>query len=485
MRRADINHLVLELEYNRRFTIIEIMSMRYLSFLRPGILAIVVLLASCGSSDNEVTAYYVRAVHALVDGPLIQMNVSELPLHSAVDYLKATRMAIPVSKGGSTDIATIEIKAFTPAGESIIIETIPDYEFSGNVEYTVITAGTLANPTTFITSNPRRVKPVTGGYLEFIHASLDLGPLDIFLTDPGVDLIGITAYTTLSFGESSGSLGITPGEYQIRVTNSGTTDVVFDSGTANLSGDAERQMILVDNASNSSASLTMIRTLGQDSAVTGDATYGGRVRGLNINAVEGPLDILAGPAQTPIALALDYGSLDDFVVLEGGDLNFLVTPAADVSTSLLEFEGSVEAGKEYTFVTGSSPDGMIGVLGSDDRRSVSTESRIRAIHGIYTSEILNVYLSEELPVTMPPAYSAGIIRNLAYGATSNLYAGEPGEYYLSITTRPELGPTGEANLVEPILVQLNGGDNLTILIAQASATEQAPYTITLVDETLN
>jgi len=413
------------------------------------------------------------------------MNVSELPLHSSVDYLKATRMAIPVSKGGATDIATIELKAYTPAGEAIIIDTIPDYEFSGNVEYTVVAAGTLANPTTFITSNPRRVKPVTGGYLEFIHGSLDLGQLDVFLTEPGVDLIGITAYTTLSFSESSGSLEITPGEYQVRITNSGTTDVVFDSGTINLTGDAERQMILVDNASNSSASLSMIRTFGLDSVVTGDVAYGGRVRGLNIDTLEGPLDILAGPAQAPVALALDYGSLGDFVVLDGGDLDFLVTPTGDISTPLLEIMGTVEAGKEYTFVTGSSADGMIGVLGADDRRGVVTEGRLRAIHAINTGEIVNVYLSQELPTTMPPSYGEGIVRNLVYGNTSNLFAGEPGEYYLSITIRPELAGAGEVNLVEPILVQLNGGDNLTILIAQASATEQAPYQVILIDETLD
>jgi len=459
--------------------------MRYLSSLRLGILAVVVLLASCGSSENEVTAYYVRAVHALADAPRIQMNVSELPLHSAVDYLKATRMGIPVSKGGTTDIATVELKAFTPAGETIIIDTIPDYVFSGNVEYTVVTAGTLANPTSFITSNPRRTKPVIGGYLEFIHASVGLGTLDIFVTDPGVDLLGLTAYTTLAFGEASGSLEITPGTYQVRATNSGTTDVLFDSGALDMSGDAERQMVLVDNAGNSSAVLQMIRTFGLDSVVSGDVTYGGRVRALNIDVAEGPLDILAGPAQAPVALALDYGSLGDFVIREGGEVDFLVTPTGDISTPLLEMAATVEAGNDYTFVTGTSPDGMIGVLGTDDRRSVVTEARLRAIHAINTGEILNIYLSSEIPATMPPSYGDGIVRNLAYGSTSNLYAGDPGEYYLSITTRPELAGGGEVNLVEPILVQLNGGDNLSILISQASATEQAPYQVILIDETLN
>jgi len=394
-------------------------------------------------------------------------------------------MGIPVSKGGATDIATIEFKAFTAAGEPIIIDTILDYEFSGNAEYTVVTAGTLANPVTFITSNPRRTKPVTGGYLEFIHASIALGPLDIFVTDPGVDLVGITAFSTLEFTEASGSLEITPGNYQVRVTTSGTTDVVFDSGTINLTGDAERQMTLVDNESNWGGPLKLIRTFGLESLVQGDVTYGGRIRGLNIDVLEGPLDILAGPAQTPVALALDYVSAADFVVLDSGELDFLVTPAGDPSTALLEMVGLVEAGSEYTFLTGTSPDGMIGVLGPDDRRGVATEARLRAIHAINTDEIINVYLSLELPTTMPPAYGDGIVRNIGYGTVSNLFAGEPGEYYLSITTRPELAGGGEANLVEPIVVQLNGADNLTILIAQASAAEQTPYQIILIDETLN
>lgn len=459
--------------------------MRHLSILRLGILSLLVLLTSCGSSENEVTAYYVRAVHALVDAPRIQMDVNLLPLHSSVEYLQASRMGVPVSKGGATDVATVELKTFTPAGETIVIDTFQDYEFSGNVEYTVVAAGTLANPATFITSNPRRTKPVTGNYLEFVHASVVQGSLDVFVTDPGVDLVGLTAYTTLAFGESSGSLELTPGSYQVRVTNSGTTDVIFDAGTLDMTADAERQMFLVDNAGNSSAALKMIRTFGQESALSGDVTYGGRVRGLNIDVIEGPLDILAGPAQAPVALALDYANLGDFVVLDGGDLDFLVTPTGDINTPLLEMIGTVEAGMEYTFVTGSSTDGMIGVLGPDDRRSVVTEARLRAIHAINTGEVLNVYLSDEIPATVPPSYSDGIIRNLGYGTVSNLFAGEPGEYYLSITTRPELSGAGETNLVEPILVQLNGGDNLTVLIAQASATEQAPYQVIVIDETLN
>ena len=459
--------------------------MQYLSTLRLGILSIVVLLASCGSSENEVTAYYVRLVHALVDGPRIQMDVNQQPLHTSVDYLSATRMGIPVSKGGTTDIATVELKAFTPAGETIFIGTIPDYEFSGNVEYTIVAAGTLSDPTIFVTSNARRTKPVTGGYLEFVHASVDQATLDIFVTDPGVDLLGLTPYSTLAFGEATGSLEITPGNYQVRVTNSGTTDVVFDAGTLDLTGDAERQVFLVDNTGNSNAALKLVRTDGQGSIVSGDVTYGGRVRGLNIDVLEGPLDILAGAGQTPVAFGLDYASLGDFVVLDQAEQNFLVTPAGDITIPLLEITDGVEAGMEYTFVAGSSSDGMIGVLGTDDRRSVVTEARLRAINGIYTEEILNVYLSEELPTTTPPQYSDAIIRNIGYGTVSNLFSGEPGEYYLTVTIRPELAGAGEVNLVEPILVQLNGGDNLTILIAQASATESSPYQVILVDETLN
>ncbi len=56
---------------------------------------------------------------------------------------------------------------------------------------------------------------------------------------------------------------------------------------------------------------------------------------------------------------------------------------------------------------------------------------------------------------------------------------------MRITTRPELAGGGETYLVEPFVVQLNGGDNFTILITQASATEQTPYQVILVDETLN
>jgi hypothetical protein len=448
--------------------------MRYLSFQRIGVLVLATLLASCGASDNEETAYYVRMVNVVKDAPRLTLDVNQLPTRDLVDYLVNTPFVVPISDGTSPNIVPVDVLGNTPDGTSFTFAGIQDYEFLGGYEYTVVTAGTLADPLLFLTSTPRRKKPVTGGYLEVLHVAMNQGPLDIYLTEPGLDLTGVTPFATLSLAGTSGSLQFTLGTYQLRVTAAGSSTVIFDSGELNLVANAEWQWILVDSLDAGGPVLRMVSTAGGTSVIIDDPAMQASVRALSIDVTKGPVDVFAGVDDTTIALALDYADLSTYTDFPQGDLNFLVTLAGAPGSILLEATDPVEAAKKYTSVLGTAGDSLTRVLVPDDTRSVATSAKIRFVQGINIPGYTNVYMTTEIPAVPPTGYANAVVLNQVYGAVSLMGNKEPGEYYVSVVTRPNSESGGETLLLDPVLMQLNGGGVTTFLISQVSATDPTP-----------
>ena len=183
---------------------------------RVCLLAIVLALGSCGS-DNEPTAYYVRAVHGMKDAPILRMSLTGIPLVAALDYRQVSALLPPVTRDSQAPL--LEVFGQVPGDESISIleREIP---FRGNREYTLVLAGTVAEPSLVVAQVERRTKPVTGAYLQVTHAAVALGPLDVFVTGPEDELAGAVPFVTLSSGRFSDSLPIVQGDTRIRVTPS-------------------------------------------------------------------------------------------------------------------------------------------------------------------------------------------------------------------------------------------------------------------------
>ncbi len=104
--------------------------MRYMSFLRIGVLALASVLASCGGSDNEPSAYYVRLVHVVKDAPRLTLSVDQLPARNLVDYLSATPFVVPISDGSSPNIVPVDVYGNTPDGTRFRGRRYPEFRIS-------------------------------------------------------------------------------------------------------------------------------------------------------------------------------------------------------------------------------------------------------------------------------------------------------------------------------------------------------------------
>ena len=103
-------------------------------------------------------------------------------------------------------------------------------------EYTMLVSGTLANPEEMIAADTA-FNPLAGKVkIRVIHAARNAPPLDVYLTQPGEDLATASklvepfAFNVADTSVFPAFVERDPGDWQVRFTADGTTNVLLDTG---------------------------------------------------------------------------------------------------------------------------------------------------------------------------------------------------------------------------------------------------------------
>ena len=126
------------------------------------------------------------------------------------------------------------------------------------------------------------------------------------------------------------------------------------------------------------------------------------------------------------------------------------------------------------FYIGSIGDALVSTLAEEDRRGLAMTAKVRFVHAVNSTAFYNVFLTEDLPSTVPPAPEFGKDWSLQYGSVGRVSLVVPGQYYLVVTTRPTAALENETLLLEPIVIQLSDHDVTTYIIRQTSTTDITP-----------
>jgi Domain of unknown function (DUF4397) len=159
-----------------------------------------------------------EALALKVDGSVVLQSVSATEISGFAEVPAGDR-TIAVTVAGSS--------------QNLIARTV---NLIKDKEYTMLVSGTLANMEDMIASDtaftplPGKVK------IRVIHAARNAPPLDVYLTAPGEDLA--TAFKLVepfqfNVADTSVFPGFAerdPGDWQVRFTDDGTTNVVLDTG---------------------------------------------------------------------------------------------------------------------------------------------------------------------------------------------------------------------------------------------------------------
>lgn len=194
-------------------------SIRFLALAGVAVLG----LAACSDDDSTGPAAtaQVRVVHASPNAPNVDVLVDDATALTNVPF-RASSAFLDVSAGSRR----LRVRAAGTA-TTVIDATVP---FDAQRAYTVLATGLVAGIQPLVVVDTLTA-PATGQVkVRVIHGAPAAGGVDVYVTAPGASLAGSTpVLTNVPFRGVSGYLTVPAGQYQIRVTPTGTSTVAIDA----------------------------------------------------------------------------------------------------------------------------------------------------------------------------------------------------------------------------------------------------------------
>lgn len=162
--------------------------------LLPVTLCLLAGVAGCGSSSGsdsggdagDPDVVYLRGLNAVSNGPDLRLSVDGIALDD-VEYGAATALQRRSLGSGTTAVLNVQARALAPGGIGLPLADAA-VSVNGDTEVALIVTGEFPAAEGIAVPAPRRRKPVGGLYFQFAHAASAAGALDVYLTDPAVDL---------------------------------------------------------------------------------------------------------------------------------------------------------------------------------------------------------------------------------------------------------------------------------------------------------
>jgi hypothetical protein len=434
------------------------------------------------SSDPDV--WHFRGINAIDDAPGVQFYIDDTAVATA-DYGHATDYK-PAHTGERP--VRVAIRNASKLGSDPGYTDIGDeesYQFDGPTDYTLVSAGTVADPQQFLITDTSRAT-VEDNQVEYqiINAATAApSPLAVYITAPGASIDEPQLVDTLAPGEYSEKklldLEIASGDEEDDPRSSTVRFEVFSgatrilrSGTVTVSeasASSTRLLVVVaDNIAAAGSSPIKLMVFGGTAAASALSLINigdpGELRFANVSPDAGPADLIAGSsASDTLATNIDFGGASPYVSLEAGLYNTIATPAGNPGSFLFVNAATVSAGRSYTMYGQGSGGDLRGLLYDDERRSVPTEAHFRFLHAAPSegTHSVSVYLTkrgEELDFDATTAPTPNV-STLAYRTVSSQLTLDGGAYDAYFT------PVGSENiLLGPVPLDLTDGSVQTLVL---------------------
>ena len=327
-------------------------------------------LTACGGGSNSAGSASVRLVNATLT-------------HSSISMLASAAPAVPAT-ATDTVSAYVGVAAGSPAlqindatSNAAIGSLAPSLNGGGHYVLIAYETGGLLRSTII---NEDVAAPTAGiATVRVFDAATDAGGVDIFITDPSVDLSTVTT-PTFSFGTStalqtSNTLSITPGTYRIRVTGAGNTgDLRLDIPSVTLTDQEVGSIILTPTTG---GTLVNGSVLAQQGAYLAARNTNARVR-LAAAATNGAT-VAASAGATPIGSGISPFVSAYAVVPASSALNVTVNSASVGAPAT-----ALVAGSDSTLLVYGPAASATARLITDDNHlpTTTTNLKIRLVNGL-------------------------------------------------------------------------------------------------------
>ena len=428
-------------------------------------LPLAVFIAGCSDDGNDNSLQFqpvveeppasgfIQVVHASPDAPAVNVLLNGSAAIEGLDYGETSGFA--ELDAGSYDIA---VEGIIPGGNATVID-VSGFTLEENARPTVIAVGRVADIAPLVVNESAAEPADSEVALTVTHAAPDAPRVDVYLSAPEDDFASLSPAFAFEFGESIDAGAVTAEPVRIRVGVE--DDVVYDSGTVDLTAFAGQKLLVTaiaaENSTESAASPVklLVTTEDGDAVELRDVETNAGVRVVHLSpdanaAAGGPVEVFATSealGMDPVELIPSFDYLDQFP----GDSAYTGVPAAsyvfDVAPDtdmigdsvFMSDELAVEAGMEYTVVAAgrvlSSP--AFGLLATADaNRSVATEASVKVIHGAPAAGAVDIYVTPAGEFTAMDVEGglagAPLLDDFAFGDITDYVKVEPGAYDIRV-----------------------------------------------------
>jgi hypothetical protein len=365
-----------------------------------GIAAALVALAltACGGGGNSNDVASMR----LVNGTLTHQSLSLL---SGGTTVVTATPADTVSTYVGVSVGSPALQVNDATSNAALATLAPSV--GANAHYVLIAYESGGVVRTAVINEDTAVPAAGTGSLRVFDAATDAGAVDVFVTDPAVDIATLTS-PTFSFGSStslqtSSFLSLTPGTYRIRVTGAGNpADLRLDLPSFTLASQEVASAILTPTVG---GTLVNGAVLAQQADYTAGRNTTARVRlaaAVSANAV-----VSASAGGTAVATSIVAPSVSGYAVVPSGTPLTITVNGASVASPVT----ALAPGGDSTLFVYGAPGSATASLITDDNHLPTATSNLKM-------RLVNGLTGAATPLTLNAAFAV-IASNIAPGAASS------------------------------------------------------------------
>ncbi|MGD2170539.1 MAG: DUF4397 domain-containing protein [Gammaproteobacteria bacterium] len=445
--------------------------MKYQTTLRVRVLAIALLgtsllAAGCGDTKNKTAD--LRVIHASKDAPPVNVRVGNKDEIANLDYADSSGY-VPI-RAGSRRIA---VEAIIPGGNADVI-TVDRFEFRQDLRYNILAINDTASIAPLVVEETAGEPELDEVAIAVVHASPDAGTVDVYLTPPGTDVNTVGPNFSFDYTDVVDAGVIPADNYRIQVTLAGDKNVVYDSGSVDLSTFGGEKLLIAalssENGTEAKASpikLLVANDIDQVQLVDADTEVGARVVHLSPDAgiaAGGPVEVFAtstalgGTAEIIDAFeyADQFPGAGAYAGIPAGVYDFAVAPdGAGVGGALPDSLNAADlmTASEYTVIAAGNVSGSPAfdlLATADDNRAIVTQASVKVVHGAPAAGIVDVYVTPAgaFTATEVEMGMAGdpLLDDFQFGEITPYVAVPPGDYDIRVVTNGGVGGTAAINV---------------------------------------
>jgi hypothetical protein len=383
------------------------------------------ILAGCNSGGGvgaKPINTRVRLVNLIPDASSITLTIdTDAPLVAGVAFEQQTQY-LDVTSG--THVFTVS----DDSGNQTIIDVTQS--LVNGQDYTLVVFGLVESASSQFELDSTLSIPQSGTFVTVPNSGTfgvrlgnfaeGVGSLDLYLTAAGAD-ISVTAplLVNVTLGSTSVFATLPMGSYELRLTPTGTKEVVYDTGVIAFGDQAIVQAIAY---SKGSSKLVGIDVLNIDSQGTGQIAPNllAQFKLVNASSVGPPLNVLVDGALT--LANVPFAGVSNYVKTGAGSRVFSIESSATPGASLLTFPANLGPATDTSIVV-SGPAGALRalVLTDNNMPSATGRARVRFVNASPDLAALDVFINFALTFTGVLSNSASPYTELVANVTGSKF----------------------------------------------------------------